>query len=110
MVRWRISEGPNQNPATWVDGELWVARIENVDDPAQRKVVSVVLSRTARQSQSVPDEVAQALATNGRTAIEKYLDEADPPTAILVASDAVTATSEFPVSPAPLPPSRGAGT
>jgi hypothetical protein len=109
MVRWRIFEGPDQNPSTWVDGELWVARIENVNDPARRKIVSVVLSRTARQSQSVPDEVAQALATSGRTAIEKYLDEADPPTAILVAGDAITATSEFPVSPDPLPPSRGVG-
>ena len=109
MGRWRILDGPNQNLATWVDGELWVARIENANDPAQRKIVSVVLSRTALQSQGVPEEVAQALATSGRTAIEKYLDEADPPAGILVASDAVTPTSEFPASPEPLPPSRREG-
>lgn len=104
MVRWRIVDGPHQNVATWVDGELWVARIENVNDAAQRKIVSVVLSRTALQSQGVPDEVAQALATSGRTAIAKYLDEADPPTRILVASDAIAPTSEFPASPDPFPP------
>jgi hypothetical protein len=80
-----------------------------VNDPAQRKIVNVVLSRTALQSQDVPSEVAQALATSGRTAVEKYLDEADPPTSILVAGDAVTPTSEFPVSPEPLPPPRGEG-
>lgn len=106
MGRWRILDGPNQNLATWVDGELWVARIENVDDPARRKMVSVVLSRTALDAQRAPDEVAQAVATRGRTAIEKYLDEPDPPTGILVASDAITPSSDFPTSPEPLPPSR----
>lgn len=106
MVRWRIVDGPNQNVATWVDGELWVARIENANDPARRKIVNVVLSRTALQSQDVPDDVAQALATSGRTAIEKYLDEDEPPAGILVAGDAITPTSDFPVSPEPLPPSR----
>jgi hypothetical protein len=106
MGRWRILDGPNQNLATWVDGELWVARIETADDPPQRKIVSVVLSRTALQAQGVPDEVAQALATSGRTAIEKYLDETDPPTGILVSSDAITPSSDFPTSPEPLPPSR----
>ena len=60
MGRWRILDGPNQNLATWVDGELWVARIENVDDPAQQKLVSVVLSRAALAAQDVPDEVARA--------------------------------------------------
>ena len=107
MVRWRIVDGPNQNVATWVDGELWVARIEHASDPTQRKIVNVVLSRTALQSQDVPDDVAQALATSGRTAIEKYLDEDEPPAGILVAGDAIMPTSDFPVSPEPLPPSRG---
>ena len=109
MARWRILDGPNQNVATWVDGELWVARIENVDDPAQVKIVNVVLARTALEAQGVPDEVERALATSGRTAIETHLDQADPPTSILVAADAITPTSEFPVSPEPLPPSRGEG-
>ena len=102
MAGWRIIDGPNQNLATWVDGELWVARIENVDDSARRKLINVVLSRTALQSQGVPEEVARALATRGRSAIEKYLDEADPPTSILVASEAITPTADFPVSPEPL--------
>ncbi|HEY8407228.1 MAG TPA: hypothetical protein VIK66_04540 [Gaiellaceae bacterium] len=106
MGRWRILDGPNQNLATWVDGELWVARIENVDDPAQQKLVSVVLSRAALAAQDVPDEVARARETHGRTAIEQYLDEADPPPGILVAGDAVTPSSDFPTSPDPLPPSR----
>jgi len=44
--------------------------------------------------------------THGRTAIEQYLDEADPPPGILVAGDAVTPSSDFPTSPDPLPPSR----
>ena len=106
MAQWHIVDGPHQNVATWVDGELWVARIEHVDDPARRKLVSVVLSRAALQAQGVPDEVAQALATSGESAIAKYLDEAEPPTRILVARDAVTPTSEFPTSPEPLPPPR----
>ena len=109
MARWRVIDGPNQNPSTWVDGELWVARIENVDDAAQRKLINVVLSRAALESQGVPDEVAQALATSGRSAVEKYLDEPDPPAGVLVGSDAITPTSDFPVSPDPLPPSRGEG-
>jgi hypothetical protein len=106
MPRWRIIDGPNQNVATWVDGELWVARIEDADDPARQKLVSVVLSRTALEAQGVPDEVARALATSGQAAIEQYLDEDDPPTRILVASDAVAPTSEFPASTEPLPPPR----
>jgi hypothetical protein len=106
MVRWRIVDGPNQNVATWVDGELWVARIENANVPAQLKIVNVVLSRAALQSQDAPDDVAQALATSGRTAIETFLDEDEPPAGILVSADAITPTSDFPVSPEPLPPSR----
>jgi hypothetical protein len=95
VTRWRIFDGPHKQGAP-VDGELWVAAIENVNDPAQRRMVGAVLSRTVLSSEqsALPVDVRRAVDTQGLSAIERFLDWSDPPARIIVSSTAILPSDE----------------
>jgi len=91
-MKWRILDGPSPMTNTrFVDGDLWGATIENVNDPAQRRLVQVVIAGTVLQSDkdTLLSEVRDAVDSSGQTAIEKFLDEQQPPDRILVSSAGV---------------------
>jgi hypothetical protein len=95
MARWRIIDGPNEPPnPRAVDGVLWGFVIENANDPAQRRHVVVVISRSALSSSgaSLPVDVTDAIHSNGQTALERYLD--DPPARVMVSSTSIAPSSD----------------
>jgi hypothetical protein len=98
MSRWRILDGPNElSPDKhFTDGGVWGATLENVNDPAQRRLIQVVLARSILQSarEGLERDVREAVESNGRTAIERFLDEQEPPDRILVSSGGIHAETE----------------
>ena len=98
MPRWRILDGPNELPPDkhFTDGGLWVATLENANDPAQRRLIRVVLARSILQSarEGLERDVREAVESKGRTAIERFLDEREPPDRILVSSSGIHAQTE----------------
>ena len=97
MSKWRILDGPNELPnVRGTDGDLWGATLENANDPAQRRLIQVVLSRSIMQSsrEGLMLDVRQAIESNGRTAIEKFLDEQQPPHRVIVSSSGVRAVTD----------------
>jgi hypothetical protein len=87
MGKWRIIDGPRQEENTQgFDGQVWLAMIENASNPSQRAFVQVAIAPTALAV--TPDwltgNVKDAVESHGRTAIEMFLDERDPPRKILV--------------------------
>jgi hypothetical protein len=91
-VKWRILDGPHQVENTLgVDGAVWDAIIENVNDPAQRRHIRAVISGTALDTD--PDrlitDIRAAIESNGKTAIERFLDEQVPPDRIIVSSTGI---------------------
>jgi hypothetical protein len=98
VSRWQIIDGPHQHEAHQIDGELWLATIGNVNDPAQRRIIGAVLSRTVLDSDqsTLPIDVRLAVASQGRRAIERFLDEPDLPARIIVSSTAILPSDESP--------------
>ena len=78
------------------DGDLWAATIENVNDPALRRRIHVVISRSVVQSrrEGMLGDVRQAVESDGRTAIERFLDLEEPPDRILVANTGIRASEK----------------
>jgi predicted metal-dependent phosphotriesterase family hydrolase len=91
-MRWRILDGPNPRPDfRFTDGDVWSATLENVNDPAQRKLINVVITPSALASrlEGLPVEVQRAIETDGRSAIEGFLDEQVPPDRVVVSTAGV---------------------
>jgi hypothetical protein len=90
VSRWRIIDGPTKRPDRR-DGETWGAVIENANDPAQRRFIGAVLSRTILESDpaTLPDRIREAIETSGLSAITPYLDEPEPPEIIIVSSTGI---------------------
>ncbi len=92
MVRWRISDGPSAVPDTkFTDGDIWGATLEKVDDPEQRRLIQVVIARSVLQSrpEGLLGAVRDAIESNGKTAIEQFLGDEEPPARIVVGSGGV---------------------
>ena len=97
MAKWRILDGPHLQQSTMaVDGAVWAATIENVNDPAQRRHVQVVIAGTILDSDpdTLLDDIRQAVASNGKSAIERFLDEQHPPDRIVVSSTGIQPSDE----------------
>jgi hypothetical protein len=96
-MKWRILDGPHLQPSTGsVDGAVWLATIENVNDPAQRAHVQVVISGTVLSTDPnfLITDIAQAVESNGLTAIERFLDLQHPPRKIIVSSTGILPSAE----------------
>lgn len=95
VARWEIIDGPNKANAP-VDGDLWFCTIGNVNDPAQRKIIEAVISRTVLSSDraGLMDEIREAVDSSARTAIERFLDDPVPPDRIIVSSTGIRASDE----------------
>lgn len=98
MARWQILDGPTQQPVgVHDDFDLFVATIENVNDPAQRRFISVAIDRTVMQTTEphrLERDVRAAAETNGASAIERHLDDAVPPDRIAVSVNGVRVQAE----------------
>lgn len=92
---WRIIDGPDERPVgAHDDFEVWCATLENLSDATRRRTVCVEIARTVRQSDPADliVDVREAVQTNGRAAIEKFLSASAPPARIVVSSTAVLPT------------------
>jgi hypothetical protein len=92
VTRWKILDGPNkQTEESGIDGELWLATIESVNDPAQKRIVGVEIPRSILQSDlsKLDDAIRRAVESNGRTAIDRYLEDSEPPDRIVVGHTAI---------------------
>lgn len=89
MARWEIIDGPHAANGGQIDGTLYTAIVGNVNDPAQRRIVSILITGQARQLGYTAD-VEQAVATNGRSTLAQHLDDAQPPDRIRVTADGIT--------------------
>lgn len=72
---------------------LWGATLANVNDPAQRKPIEVVIARSVLQSrlEGLLGAVRDAVDSNGKTAIQMFLDDQHPPQRVFVSSSGVHA-------------------
>jgi hypothetical protein len=97
VKKWRILDGPNQVANTGgVDGDVWILTIENVNDPAQRRIVQVVIAGSVLNSDRVRlmTEIRKAVESNGKTALERFLDDQNPPGRIIVSSTGIRPSDE----------------
>jgi len=89
MSLWTGVAGPEALPGT-TDGEWrawWLAR--EPDEQPLRVIVGMSRSALARDPGSLPERVAQAVLTNGRSEVDHWLDQPLPPVSITLDSAGV---------------------
>lgn len=79
-MSWRIVSGPDEIAGGSFDGVRWRFRLEDAEEHAVN--VTVGVSGTALAVASLPIETAEAIATRGRSAIERFLQWQEPPTGV----------------------------
>jgi len=79
-MRWRVKSAAQQLPREGIDAIRWAYDLEN-DDGRQTRVI-VAVSGTAMAVRTVESETADVIETQGRSAVERVLDWADPPQVI----------------------------
>jgi hypothetical protein len=91
MARWAIISGPREyKPGGGAAGRDlgWAYVIESGNE---RVTVRVERQATLGESdEGAPKVVSQALATSGRSAVERILDRGTPPRRLLIGIDGVT--------------------
>lgn len=90
-MAWRIASGPDETRTGSFDGVQWRFRLE--DEQGRAANVTVGVSGTALAVASVPPVTAEAIATRGRTAIERVLEWPEPPTQITFTTEESPAVS-----------------
>ena len=89
MARWRRVAGPFERiPSSDYFDREWTWRIAAED--ASTREIKVEVARRLR-SVELPADSRQALSTRGASAVDKYLNESEPPPRILVMSSGVQA-------------------
>jgi hypothetical protein len=93
VEKWRILDGPTQQMVDVHDDfEVWVATLQRTNDPKQTRSIRVEISRSVRHSNPHLAAIQTALRTNGRTAIERYLDKQHPPARLYVGGTTILAS------------------
>jgi hypothetical protein len=92
MQRWHIIQGPEQvalGPHDLI--EVWTATVESHGLPVQRRSIRVEFGHTVLRSDRdlLITDVREALDTNGRSAIERFLDKEEPPARIIVSATGI---------------------
>jgi hypothetical protein len=83
MAKWRIVGGPrNYEPSGGADAAVgWAWDLER---DGKRVIVRVELSRTAANVSSVAEEATRAIRTQGKAAVDAWLDEETLPERIVI--------------------------
>jgi hypothetical protein len=91
VAQWTIKGGPVEGGIERRAGRTWAWQIERGDEV---RVVSVFITKDARRdaeiaSRGVSRAVREAARSRGRRAVERYLDEDEPPGWLIVKSDGI---------------------
>ena len=92
-MSWRIiSDDAQSDPEPEQGGVGWLWPVE--DPSGARKGVLVRLSAEALEAETPSEETEAAKATNGRSVVEKFLDDDNPPGRIVLDASGIVSHDE----------------
>jgi len=81
-MAWRIVGGPEAHARSGVDAQGWIWDLEHENGERRRPLVEIARTALAVEG-GLADDTTEAIASQGRSEIEKVLGEDDPPRVIL---------------------------